>query len=67
MEESSTYQFLLRKEAKKILLLQGREKFGPAHEEIITAIQSVNGLDRLERMALRVLKASNWDELLATG
>lgn len=67
MEESSTYQALLSKEAKKMLFLLGREKFGPPNEQTMTVIQLIEELDRLERMALQVLRVSNWDELLATS
>ena len=74
MHESSTYQAILdegREEgalraARAMLLRIGRAKFRIAGPEIEAAVQSINDLDRLERLSERLLTASGWEELLAT-
>ena len=69
MEESSTYQFLLAKgalkEAKKLLLVQGRNRFGPPDGTIVAAIDAITDLERLEQLGERLLDVSSWQELLA--
>jgi hypothetical protein len=50
--------------AHKMLLLLGRERFGeptPGQERRLKAIQD---MERLDRMILRVLRVSSWDQLL---
>ncbi len=72
MEESTTYQYLIAKgehqgalrEARKTLLVQGRDRFGPPPEETIAAIEGMDDLERLEQLHVRVLHVSSWDELL---
>ena len=72
MEESTTYQEILAKgaqagalaEAKKTLLLLGRERFGRASARVKQIVEAINDLDRLEDLELQVLKAANWDALL---
>jgi hypothetical protein len=70
MEESTTYQYILRRGAErelhKVLLVLGQEKWGLPSQEVETALRAVTDLDRLERMAIAVLSVSNWQELLAT-
>jgi hypothetical protein len=70
MEESSGYQIILDrgaiKEVKKILLRQGQKRFGAPDQGVITAVDSVNDLERLERMTDRVLDVASWQELLET-
>jgi predicted transposase YdaD len=81
MKESSTYQAILREgraegkgegraegkaeEAKRILLSLGRKRFGAPKAEIKQAIGTINDLDRLEQLTVRLLEANNWDELVA--
>jgi hypothetical protein len=54
LEESTTYQGTIEKgrirEAHRILLRQGRTRFGPPDAATETALTSVNDLERLERM-----------------
>jgi hypothetical protein len=70
MEDSSTYHSLLvkgaLKEAKKIVLFLGHKRFGPADQTIVAAIEAITDLERVERIGLRVLRVSSWQELLAT-
>ena len=45
---------------------QGRERFGAPDEATRTALNGVSDLDRLKRMARRLLRANSWEELLRT-
>jgi predicted transposase YdaD len=74
MMESDTYLYILEqgeakgqiKEARKILLRQGRERFGEADENVGTVVESITDLERLERLTVRLLHVSSWQELLQT-
>jgi len=78
MRESSTYQAILDegreegqvqgalREARKILLRQGRRKFGAAGPEVEATIEAIGDLDRLERMSERLLDVTTWPDLLAS-
>ncbi len=70
MEESSTYQSIVAKGAlkgeKKLLMLQGRKRFGPPDVQTTAAIEAITDLDRLEQLGQRLLDVSSWQELLAT-
>jgi hypothetical protein len=69
IEESSVYQDIFRKgraeEAKTVLLLQGRQKFGPPDPRIEATITAISDLDRLHDLMSRLLEVSSWEELLA--
>ena len=72
MEESTTYQAIIGKgremgkleELRRTILLQGVEKFGRAPRPVATAIESVGDIERLEQLAVRLMHATGWDELL---
>jgi predicted transposase YdaD len=72
MKESTTYQAILREgkaegkleEAKRILLRQGRKRFGPPKAAIKSTIESIADLVRLEHLSDRILDAKSWDELI---
>lgn len=70
MLESDTYQYILdqgsTREAHRILLRQGRKRFGEASEDVQTAVKSVTDIERLERMSERLLEAATWQEVLQT-
>ncbi len=70
MTESDTYLYILEQgEAKalhKMLLLLGRERFGEADVNVRLAVESITDLERLERMSVRLLRVSTWQELLQT-
>ncbi len=51
-------------EARALLLLQGRKRFGEPTEADRSALAGVSELDRLERMAVRMLDAVSWVDLL---
>jgi predicted transposase YdaD len=74
MHESTAYDVILEEGCAKgelrashrLLLRQGRQRFGPADAATEAALTSIQDLDRLERMADAVLTAASWPELLAT-
>ncbi len=79
LEESTTYQAILEEGRNRglsqglsqgivaTLLEQGEERFGPAPEPAVAALQCIADPNRLRRLAKRLLSATSWDELLATA
>ena len=69
LKESALYQAILHKgrarEVRKILLLQGRRRFGEPTPAISSALEDVTDLSRLEEVAMSLPWASDWAELLA--
>lgn len=69
MEESTTYQFIVSrgrlKEARRLVLRQDRIKFGEPNAGQVTAIESLDDLQRLETLSDRLMTVSTWAELLA--
>jgi predicted transposase YdaD len=69
MEESVTYQAIIRKgaiqEAKRMLLRQGRIRFGAAGKRAQAALAAINDVDQLEKLGERLLAAPSWEELLS--
>jgi predicted transposase YdaD len=75
MKESSTYQAILEEgrtegqvqgaiaEARKLLRLRGEDAFGPPDARIISAIEQLNDLTRLEELFKSVSKVGSWQEL----
>jgi hypothetical protein len=78
MKESSTYQYILREgkaegrvegrveEVRRILLRLGQRRFGTTPAAVKQGLESLNDLDRMERMADRMLEVASWQELLET-
>jgi hypothetical protein len=80
MKESVTYQAILRegkaegraqglaegqaKEARRILLLQGRSRFGEPTPEVAAALNALADVNKLEELSVRLLQVSSWQELL---
>lgn len=72
MEESVTYQAIVAKgerqgalrEARRTILLLGRERFGAAGTSVTSAIEAIDDLERLEQLSIRLLQAESWKELL---
>ncbi|MFI5455257.1 MAG: hypothetical protein ACHRXM_07370 [Isosphaerales bacterium] len=52
-------------EARKNLLLLGRQKLGQPDERVLAQIADLTDLDRLDSLLGRILDVSSWDELLA--
>jgi hypothetical protein len=74
LEDSTTYQLILNKgeargalaEAQRLVLRLATERFGEPPPATESAVRSIGDRDRLERLAVRVLGATGWDDLLAT-
>lgn len=68
LEESTTYQAIIRKarlaEARQILLDLGQQRFGPGEEKTLKTLNAIEDVQRLEELIKRLLKVSNWQELL---
>jgi hypothetical protein len=50
---------------RRLLLNQGRARFGPPSQEVVATFEGIDDLDRLEAIGMRLLEVSTWDELLA--
>jgi hypothetical protein len=76
MEESVTYQKIIRKgkaegkaegkteEARKLLLLLGRSRFGDPPAEALAAVEALTDVEKLEELSVRLLQAGSWQALL---
>jgi hypothetical protein len=72
MKESTTYQAILREGAaearleqtKRLLLRQGRKRFGQPKASVKSKIEAIADLAQLERLSDRILDANSWDELI---
>ena len=77
LRDSSYYQVLQKrgreeaeklgeiKGARKLLIRQGRIRFGRLDKATRAAIEAIDDLERLERLSERLLTATNWSDLLA--
>jgi hypothetical protein len=69
MEESITYQEIVGmgrlQEARKIILLQGKAKFGKASRKAERTLEAITDLQKLEALSARFVEVDSWDELLA--
>ncbi len=77
MQESSTYQAIVRQGReqglqegraegeRRTVLLQGEAKFGPPDEATRAAIDAINDLARLDELAVRLMSATSWQDLLS--
>jgi hypothetical protein len=74
MHESTAYDTWIEEGEKRgeirrshrLLLLQGKDRFGAADAAMESALKAIEDLDRLERMAHAMFTAKSWQELLAT-
>jgi len=68
MKESSGYQLMLAEgrveEAKRLLFLLGEDRFGKPDSATKTAIDNISDVQQLETLNKRLMKTSNWQELL---
>ncbi len=51
-------------EARRLLLLLGRDAFGEPSGAVQAAIRAVTDVQRLEQLAIQVKNAASWDELM---
>jgi hypothetical protein len=66
LEDSTTYQLLIRRGKAQVILAQGRKRFGPPPPSAEAMLKGIRDSERLDRMAECILDAAGWDELLAT-
>jgi hypothetical protein len=70
MKESAGYQFIedlgRAAESKESIREIGQERFGPLPNEIDSRLDKIEDLARLRRIHKRLLKAADWNDLLAT-
>jgi hypothetical protein len=68
MRESGTYQLILEEGAvehtRELILRLGRKQLGEPADKHVAKLQGIQDLDRLDRIAEKVLTAKNWDSLL---
>jgi len=68
MEESITYQEIKGlgrlEEARKMILRQGKRRFGRASRKAAQALEAITDLERLEVLGERLVEAKSWEELL---
>jgi hypothetical protein len=72
MKESVTYQAIIeegaakgkREEARRMLLLFGRDKLGEPSAAAQAALDALADVNRLEELAQHIHRAGSWDELL---
>lgn len=68
MKESVIYQAILEEgkadEARRMLLLFARDKFGEPPAEVQAALDAVVDVNRLEELAPQVMHVASWHELL---
>ena len=79
MKESTTYQAILEEgkaegeakgkaeEARRMLLLLGREQLGEPSAKIVARLDAVTDLSQLEALGLRLLHVKTWEELLSVN
>ena len=77
LKDSSFYQVLQKwgreeaekrgeiKGARKLLIHQGRIRFGRLPKATHAAIEAIDDLERLERLGERLLSVSSWSDLLS--
>jgi predicted transposase YdaD len=73
MEESTTYQAILRRgeergaarSLRETILRQGRRKFGEPSAELVQTLEGIANRERLQQLTDRILDAASWQELLA--
>jgi|GEM_PF-3339287 len=68
LEDSSTFQGAVQRgrilERRETILWFGTDRFGPPSEQVSTLVNRISDLDQLCALALRVLHATGWDDLL---
>jgi hypothetical protein len=71
LEDSTTYQLILQRgrvdEAQSLILRMGTKQFGEPSSATASSIRGIADRDRLERIAMRVLDADDWNDLLTTS
>jgi hypothetical protein len=50
---------------RRLILNQGRARFGPPSQDVIATFEGIDDPERLEALGMRLMVVSSWDELLA--
>ncbi len=70
MQESDTYLMILdegeERALRKVILVQGEDRFGPPDEAVKTSLNGITDLNRLMRIARLTPGAGSWQEVLDT-
>ena len=74
MRDSDTYMAILDEgreagrieEVRKMIVRLGKKFFGTPDESVITTINAVNDIERLESLHERLADVESWQELLAS-
>ncbi len=70
MRESDTFMAILEegeeKEARSVLLRQGKKRFGVPDETTTATLTAITDLERLHRLQERMFEATSWQDLLDT-
>jgi hypothetical protein len=68
LRESDTYMAIIDEgraiQARRVILRQGQQRFGPPPEEVRTRLEAITDLERLEQMLDVLLYAARWSDLL---
>jgi len=72
MRESSTIQAFLEEgrvkglaeEARRFILRMGRIRFGEAGDAVVSRLDAISDLEKLEQLGERLVIVSSWDQLL---
>ena len=75
MKESVTYQAILSEgkaegkaeEARNILLMLGRSRFGKPPARALAALDALTDVQELEALTVRLLQATSWQDLLGSN
>jgi hypothetical protein len=63
MAESVTFLATIAEGARRVLLKQGRERFGPPDQETLARLEEIIDPDELVDMSGRLLHATTWQDL----
>ena len=47
------------------MMRMGADRFGKPNREVLKSLRAIKDAKRLDRLAVRLLRVQNWDELLA--
>ena len=69
MEDSVTYQAIVEKGEirglQRTLLQLGRKRFGQPDDATSLSIRSIQSVERLDKLAERILEANSWSDLFS--
>jgi hypothetical protein len=67
MQESTTYQAILRTGEQRLLVRQGTKRFGEPDTATLAAIKAIRDIERLEALGLRIVDPNvrDWNSLLS--